>query len=194
MSDPFTDEYKLIDGCLAGRKDSWDAFVERFSKLIYWGIHRTLEGTPFRERADLCSDIFQELFERLVAKDELARLRDAKSVRKFLCVMACRETQDKVKALSRLEKRQVPGEEALVLPGDPSGAAQSRELNDAVCDVLEDLSPRERACVELCILDGKTHREAGETLGLPPDTVSTIVRRTKEKLKAKLTDKGITEF
>ena len=194
MPDPFTDEVKLIDGCLAGRKDSWDAFVDRFSRLIYWGIRRTLAGTPFRNQTDLCNEIFQELFERLVAKEELARLRDAKCVRKFLSVMACRETLDKIKMLSRLEKRQVSAEEGMGLAGDPPGAAQGREVNDAVSEVLEDLSPKERACVELCILDGKTHREAGEVLGLPPDTVSTTLRRTKDKLKAKLTEKGITEF
>jgi len=193
MPGPLSDDQELISACLSGRKDAWDAFVDRFSRLIYWGIRRTLAGTPFVERVDLCGEIFQELFERLVAKDELARLRDAQSVRKFLSVMACRETLDKIKMLSRLEKRQVSGE-FLSAPADPSGTAHGREVNDAVAEVLDDLTPKERACVELCLLDGKTHREAGETLGLPADTVSTVIRRAKEKLKAKLTDKGFTEF
>jgi RNA polymerase sigma-70 factor (ECF subfamily) len=187
------DDRKLIEGCLSGRKDSWDAFVDRFSKLIYWGIRRTLEGTPFRERTDLCGEIFQELFERLVEKDRLSQLRDAQSVRKFLSVMACRHTLDKIKGLSRLEKKQGP-DEGLGLPSDPSGAAHGREVNEAVAEVLEELSAKERACIELCLFDGKTHREAAEALGLAPDTVSTVIRRAKDKLRAKLTDKGITEF
>ena len=153
-----------------------------------------MEGSSFRERGDLCDEIFQELFERLVAKGELARLRDAKSVRKFLSVMACRETLDKIKMLSRFEKRRGTEEEALGTAEDPDKKAHARQVQETVSDVLEDLSPKERNCVELCLLDGKTHREAGEILGLPADTVSTIIRRTKEKLKAKLTERGITEF
>ena len=199
MTDP-----ELISGCVEGKKRSWDEFVRRFSRLIYWSIHRALDASPFGGRADLVEEIFQEVFLRLVQKEELSKLREASSIRKFLTVMACHAAMDKMKSLSRFEKRTLlPSQEAdESRPADEpwTGIAETstdgpvkNEERVILEDVLEELSPKERACFEFHHLDGKTHKEIGEILGLPQDTVSTILRRSKAKLQERLRQKGFLE-
>ncbi|MBI4352559.1 MAG: sigma-70 family RNA polymerase sigma factor [Candidatus Omnitrophica bacterium] len=197
---------ELVAGCIRGEKASWDLFVERFSKLVYWSIQRTLAGGSWKKRTEVIDEIFQEFFKKLLEKETLRKVRQADNVGSFLVVMACRNTLDMLKSLSRREKRMTTlpsgAEEEEVLPEplyavagrDPTNPAEEavlRETGTLMEEVLSQLSTKERACLELHYLDGRTHEEAGLILGLPHDTVSTIIRRTREKLKKKCLEKGL---
>ena len=195
----------LIEGCLKSRKESWDIFVERFSRLIHWSIRKTLEDSSFRGRADLPQEIFQELFVKLLERNELERLRDAESIRKFLSVAACHLTMDKLKKLIRSEKKIAEA----FLPNadedldasewikdeasDPALKAVNQERNLLIAQTLQDLSKKERLCVEWHYLEGKTHKEISEILGLPMDNISSAIRRIRERLKKIFLEKGLLE-
>ena len=197
MSQIFPSDNDLLAGCLEGRKESWDSFVERFSKLIYWGIHKTLEDSSFQGRTELVDEIFQEVFKQLLEPQRLKSLRDLKGLRKFLTVMACHLTMDKIRHLSFFEKKSVSTETDFFEEGslhDPATGAATKERDLIIGEVLGKLPARERACVEFHFLDEKSHREIGEILGMPQDTVSTVIRRTKEKLRADFIRKGIKDL
>ena len=187
---------ELIAGCIEGRKESWDIFVDRFSKLIYWSIHRTLESYSFKERSDLIHDIFQDFFGKFLEKEKLRDLRSASSVRKFLTVMACHATIDKLKALSQDEKKNDLYADIGSQPNsrelDPRHAALADERDLLIAEALEGLSRKERLCIEWHYLEGKTHRETSEILGISQDAVSTILRRTKDKLRKLFLKKGLS--
>lgn len=182
-----SDDAQLLAGCVEGRKDCWDVFVGRFSKLVYWSIYKTFERSPLRQRQDIVDDVFQEVFTKLVEKAELERLRKITGLRKFLSVIAAHTAMDTLRRLEMTEKRHVSLETA---DEDPFPGSMAGAHEDLLGQVLSELNSRERACLELHLLDGKTHREVSLILGLPQDTVSTIVRRTKEKLKKKFLEKG----
>jgi RNA polymerase sigma factor (sigma-70 family) len=199
---------ELVSACLKGDGQSWDEFVGRFSKLVHWSIRKTLEGSSFKSRKELLEDIFQEFFKKWLDRNELARLRDCRSLKKFIAVSACHMAMDKVKELSRLERRETPitagmgAEEenpASILmngcgPSDSGHAAAAHERNQLVESVFLSLSPKERMCVELHYLDGYTHQRIAALLGISQDTVSTVLRRVKEKIRMRLLDKGIADF
>ena len=184
-------DQELIAGCVEGQKESWDLFVDRFSKLIYWSIWRVLDGSSFAGRADLAHEVFQDIFEKLLERNELKKLRQAQGIRKYLTVTACRATIDKVEALGRQERR---FDDLNGLNGSGPGLQViSRERDRLIAQTIEGLSPKDRLCVEWHYVDGKTHREISELLGLPQDTVSSIIRRAKEKLRKIFLEKGILE-
>ena len=185
------DDQELVAGCLRGDRASWEIFVDRFARLVHWSIRRTLENSSFKARQDLCEDIFQEFFRKLLEREELSRLRDASSVRKFLSVGAANLALDKIKIRSRYERSSE--EELASVMGDSGHEAAEREASFLVQETVEELSAKERACMELHYLEGKSHREIGEILKLPQDTVSTVIRRTREKLKQRLIEKGLDE-
>ena len=204
----FTDA-ELVSGCLQGQKDAWNAFVGRFAKLIHWSIRRTLERTPLAGRPDAHDEIFQNVFEKLLRRNELAKLKDSESIRKFLCVMSGRMAADKLKYFLRKSARDLSFDEETAergedqwlsgagvkeVPEDPAQASLTREKNDVIAGVLKRLSPKELACVEFHIFDGKTHNEISRILGFPQDTVSTIIRRAKEKLRKEFSDKGMDQY
>jgi RNA polymerase sigma factor (sigma-70 family) len=193
---PLSDE-ELVAACAAGDKEAWDAFVERFARLVHWSVRRTLEATPFAARQDVSDDVFQEVFRGLLEGGALARLRKAESVRKFLTVIAANRTIDRVKSLSRRERSWRPLEGGPETDGEidapaptpgPAAAAERAEAGRIVERALESLPARERFCLEMHYLEGRTHREIAECLGIPQDTVSTVIRRTRERLKERLGD------
>lgn len=199
------DDAALVAGCLAGNKDAWDIFVRRFSKLVFWSIRRSLSSSAYSGRQDICEDIYQDVFRKLLEPDGLACLRDPKGLHTFLTVMACHATLDRVKGLSRADKKtaadlhaadvdeDVPDASAFLRDGAPGPAesAAAREGAVLIGEALAALSPKERACMEFHYLDAKTHREIAEILGMPQDTVSSVIRRTREKLKNRLLERGL---
>lgn len=183
---------ELIAGCLAGRKESWELFCERFSKLIHWSVRETLSDSSFRDRPDLREDIFQEIFRKLLDREELGRLRQAQSVRKFLAVMACHATMDRMKKLRREEVLRGSDEEALQrLNLDIAEGAASREHREILSGGLATLRPQERAALEFYYLEGLSHRSIGELLGLTEDSIEALIRRTREKMKGLLKERGL---
>lgn len=179
----------LIDGCLSGDKKSWDVFVERFSKLIYWSIRQAFTGSAFHERAELTDEVFQEVFARLLEREELVRLRESKSIRRFLSVMAGNMTLNKVRSIARAEKRMFSIDED-VAPAVTGSTAERNEKDVLVAEVVDALAEREQRCLELHYLDGKTQSQISEILGLPQTTVANVIWRTRERLRARLIEKG----
>lgn len=190
-----TDE-ELIAGCLLGSKDSWDFFCERFSKLIHWSIRRTLDHSSYRGRREILDDIFQDVFKRLLDRNELAKLKEAVSVRKFLSVMASNAAIDRVRILRRHEARcSDPFEEALTGGGfpdpDPAIEAGVNESREILGRILDALKPKERSVLESFYLDGLSHKVIAQRWGISVDGVQALIRRTREKLKQALDEKEL---
>ncbi len=67
-------ERELLSKCLSNDKHAWDEFVQRYTKLIFSLIYRTLEFKGYRIEKDLVSDLHQDVF-LSVLKDDYAKLR-----------------------------------------------------------------------------------------------------------------------
>lgn len=59
-------DLEFIQGCVSGNKQSWNEFMERYSRLIYKYIHSVLNAKGFTPAQDYIDDIFQELFKSLI--------------------------------------------------------------------------------------------------------------------------------
>ena len=55
-------ESELIKRCLNKDKKAWGEFVDKYSRLVYWAIHKKMATTRFNcQQADI-EDIFQDVF------------------------------------------------------------------------------------------------------------------------------------
>lgn len=185
---------ELIQGCLERRPGYWDLFVERYGRLVRWAVMRTLSraGGAMAER--LGADVFQEVFRRLLEKEELHKLRSSGSLRTYLVVLATRTALDALRSSIRQERRnpdppERPQGDAGLAP-EASAAVLDAERSAVMRELLEMLPYRERACLELHFVHERTHREIALILGIPQDTVSTVIRRTRERLQQLLRKKG----
>ncbi len=189
-------DQEIVDGCIAQEKEAWDAFVNRFSPVIYSAVKGTLNRSVLAARNELLHDAFQEVFSRLLEKELLSTLKNLNQIDGYLRIVACRITLDKIKAVVRAETKQCGVEETdseLLQSGQEAGGNENlkNEQKDIVEKILSALNPKHRACIELHYMDGKTHEEISTLLGFPLSTVSTIIRRTKEKLRELFSHRGL---
>jgi RNA polymerase sigma-70 factor (ECF subfamily) len=74
---------------------------------------------------------------------------------------------------------------------DPADEAARRDLRRVLDDELSRLPEKYRVPVVLCYLEGRTQEEAARRLGCPRKTVTTRLARACERLKARLTRRGV---
>ncbi len=188
------DDAELIQRCLEGRKGAWDEFVDRYSRLVYWSIWKILENQHAPSKEELCREVFQDFFEKVLERARLERLRRAGNLKSYIRSMVCHLVFDRLRQSSRQASLESSVDFADLEASGPDGgeALLAEETKGTLTFVMETLSAKERACVELCYIDDRTHREIGLLLHMPQDTVSTILRRTKERLRQALEEKGIS--
>ena len=133
-----------------------------------------LGGAP-----DEADDVAQDAF--LTAWSSLRSLKDPAAVRAWLCGIAWRKAQDRIRSRRRAATR-----DALWLEttGGPAGVHPRDRV--ALAAAMAELSPEARACVALCLADGWSHSEAAAALGLPPGTVKSHIARGRARLLSAL--------
>lgn len=202
---------KLLESCIKKDKDAWDAFVEKYSKLILWAIRDRLIRFRYDFSDGDVEDIHQEVFVSLWSDNRLAQIKDRRKVAGWIVMVAGNAAIDYFRRM----KRQMPPnavslfEETIVseegegkiladlLPAQTANPGREFHLNEfrrMLETELDLLEPKKRIIVKLNLINGMKHREISEALNLPIDTVSAIIARTKEKLKEILKQKGIENF
>ncbi len=71
------DELEFILSCVKGDKQSWDKFVDKYSRLIYNYIYNILSTKGYTFSQQHIHDIFQEIFYSLI-KDNFKKLKSFK--------------------------------------------------------------------------------------------------------------------
>jgi len=74
---------------------------------------------------------------------------------------------------------------------DPYDALVDNELAAFINEFIKRLPQRERMILTLNFFYGKKHREITQMLKIPANTVSTIIKRTKDLLRKELNKKGL---
>lgn len=190
MGDP------LIQACLKGSPGAWNLFIEEYSRLIYWCIHRVLVKYKLPDQEALVKEIFQDVFQRLSDPSELARLLEVKNIKLYLSAVAAHSSIDYMKSRLRYEKRYAPLEvqdpDSLTAP-DALRPVFESDIRQVLEHFLSSLPGRDRLCLELFYLEKHSHAEIADILNVPLDTASSAIRRAREKLKALLKEKGIDQ-
>lgn len=187
QADTLSDE-EILSGCHAGRESAFQQFIDRFSGLVHWSVWKYTEGLNSSEREEVGREVFQDFFLQLVDKRLLGSLKEVSRLRKFIVVTVTHMTQNKLRQRRRLTAWERPlddgmsGCEAEVHIQDDLKARQLDLLND----VMEELSPKEKAILDFCYGEGMTHEDIGILLAISKDTVSTVIRRSKEKIRKKM--------
>ncbi len=122
----------------------------------------------------------------------LEKLAGVANIPKYLQVTAANLLSERFRRSGIVEKFEIT-EEGSDSEAPETDGAVSAERRGILESVLGSLKPNERKCLELHYLEGHTHKEIAGLLGLPQDTVSTLIRRTKEKLKERLRARGMEE-
>lgn len=185
--------HKIIEGCLSKDKKSWDIFVQKYSKLIYWAIRKRLAVSSFESSQDDIDCIFQEVFVSILNGGKLFQLKDIKIIATWLAVIASNKTVDFMRRKIKEDKRFVV--EMPVLKDDKfEEELYKRDLLNVLGNIIDTLSVKEKIVISLNLIEGRTHKEIAEITAMPVNTVSTIIARTKEKVKKGLEKMGLKDL
>jgi RNA polymerase sigma factor (sigma-70 family) len=133
-------------------------------------------------------DAFQATFLVLVRK--AGALGAPESVANWLHGVAHRTA---LKARVEAAKRQHREQEAAAMPAtSATDDLVWRDLRPVLDEEIQRLPARYRAPFVLCHLEGKTNEEAAHLLGCPKGTVLSRLSRARERLRARLTKRGVT--
>lgn len=184
---------ELIRLCIAGDEKGWSVFVERFARLVRWAIRVKISQSLVSVNEYEIDEILQQIFVDIWKKNKLKNLNNPESISSWLVVIAQNATVDFIRSKIRLPATQAEDlmEEAIPASTDnPRTEAEDDQLYKTVEELIELLPLRERRIITLELFYDLRHREIANIMGMPINTVSTIVARIKQELKEKLLKRG----
>ena len=183
-------ETELIKLCLKRDDLAWGIFIERYSKLVYWAVRKRLSTSGFQYDEGDIEDIFQEVFLTVLKGEKLRQIKDAKFIPGWLAMVASNKTVDFMRQKVRREQKLVVDSETFK---DYSFEQDllNQDLLTVIKEIINTLSDKERIIISLNLLEERTHSEIAYILKIPVNTVSTVVARTKEKLREGLRERGV---
>ncbi len=188
-------DQSLVARCINGDRLAWDKFVERFSRLILWAIKEKLRHTNFHYAQQDVEDIFQNVFCLLWEKEKLQQIRNKEKISGWLAMVAanCAVNYFRNKREGLLRKELLPER---VHSSDCSAGEiiDQQKLHSILEQIFSYLPTRERIIFKLNYLYDKTHQEIGKILKMPQSSISSIIKRTKQRLKEELNRQGWEDF
>lgn len=194
------DDLEFVQRCVQGDRQSWEEFVEKYSRLIYNYIHSISETKSSPLTQENINDIFQEIFLSLVA-DNFKKLRSFKakngcSLASWLRVIAINSTIDYIRtaktAVSIDEEVENAPSLKDVLADESVSASESLVMKEklrSLKDCIEKLEVQDKYFLELYINMGFSLEEIKDSLRVSRGSVdmrkSRIIDRLRDCFKGK---------
>jgi RNA polymerase sigma factor (sigma-70 family) len=172
----------LLERFIARREEvAFAGLVRRHGPMVLSVCRRVLHHAQDAE------DAFQATF--LVLARKAASIRKRDSLGSWLHGVAYHLA---VKARDRgWRRRRHENRAGESRPGQSPAADAWRELQGILDEELRRLPEKYRAPLVLCYLQGQTHEEAALQLGWPVDTVKTRLSRARQRLRVRLSGRGL---
>ena len=166
-----------LDACVQGDGNAWRVFVERFARVIFAAVRRTLAP---RGRGEDTEDVAQDVFVRLVRND-FGLLRSYDPARSSLATWLTLVARSV--AIDHLRHKRV---ETLPLADTdtPTPAAHADEASRTDLEIPENLlSPRQKLVLRLLFERGMTVPGAARLLRVQPQTIRSTKHKAIDRLR-----------
>jgi len=160
---------------------AFEALLRRHGPMVLAVCRRVLNDVHAAE------DAFQATF--IVLARKAGSLRRQGTVAGWLYTVAHRCALRAKSAAARRRERE--GQVRPMPPDEPSDDLEWRELRPVLDDEVSRLPDPYRTAFVLCHLEGKTNEEAARALGCPTGTVLSRLSRARERLRDRLTRRGV---
>jgi RNA polymerase sigma factor (sigma-70 family) len=167
---------EIIHGCKKGNRKAQQELFRKFSARMF-GV--CLRYSPSREDAeDLLHDGFVKVF------DKIGSFKAESSLETWMSRVFVNE------AISRIRKNKTRGGDWLTLDESHYNSADDEDdeveadLNvEEVMDAVQRLPDKYRLIINLYAIEGKTHREIAELLGIVPGASKSQLSRARAMLR-----------
>jgi RNA polymerase sigma factor (sigma-70 family) len=187
----------IVEGCINKDLICWDALISKYSRLIYISIEKRLKKYGFTLPPHDIEDIRQNVLAAIWKEDKLKDVSSREDISYWFSIVAGNaamaymrkpETRNANKTLS-LDKTKDDKNAYDILasatPG-PDGHILRDEMEEKIDKAICGLSSKEKIIIKLTLFHEKKQHEIAEMTGLPEGTVSSCIKRAKDKLKGHL--------
>jgi RNA polymerase sigma factor (sigma-70 family) len=172
----------LLERFLESRDDlAFEVLLWRHGPMVLGVCRRVLH------HAQDVEDAFQATFLALVQKGGSIGRRE--SVASWLYKVAYRVALRARAAAAKRARREHPVYDARA--AEPADEVLRNDLRSVLDEEVNRLPARYRVPFVLCYLQGKTHQQAARELGCPPGTVSYRLAWARQRLRVRLTRRGL---
>ncbi|MFC1699629.1 RNA polymerase sigma factor [Candidatus Omnitrophota bacterium] len=184
----------LVEQCLGRNRRAWQRFVEKFGSLVFWAIKDTLQRKGFEFNRQDIEEVFQDVFVLLWEKGKLEQIKNRNQISAWLAMVAANRTLNYLRK-KRVNHINIESQDQGSLAGnsDINHDLEAAESQTLLAQAFSSLEPKEIITLKLSYFFNKTHQEIAEILKMPTNSISSIVRRSKDKLKQSLTEQGFLE-
>jgi len=179
----------LLDKCIGGEASAWEEFIRRYRRNIEDAVrhtlHRCLGRVPSHDLENVMQDVYARLYEHGCRR--LRSFNGQCPVALWLKTLAIRIALNYVtseKRRGRFGGGALDGTPVYAPPGtgDLSHAIQREELS-RIPGLLDHLDAVERTAIQFFYFDGLTYRQMSSLLGIPVQTLGSILTRARAKLR-----------
>ena len=199
MTDQRTDN-ELIKRCLHnGDREAWEAFVRRYSRLIWNSIHKTFHSYSFQYTEEDIEDIYSTLFLSLVENDfkKMRQFRGENScaVSTWLTIITVRLTIDYMRKDKRHHVLKSNQEDKAVWESIPDSKyrvdklIEEKQMDESLKKSMAALSPRDELICDLLYNKGFSPEDTAKMLGLSVSAVYTRKHRIIGKIQKNIKDR-----
>jgi RNA polymerase sigma factor (sigma-70 family) len=183
MSDgQLLDRFALRRGRGEAAEVAFSALVERHGPMVL-RVCRSALGDEHDAQ-----DAFQATF--LILARKAGSIRQKESASSWLQGVARRVASCSRRASSRRRRKEQYAASRADATREPISGPEP-DVRPVILEELHRLAESDRLALELCELEGLSHQEAADRLGWPLGTVKTRVRRAKDRLRIRLTRRGL---
>ena len=161
-----------------GDRDAFGELVQKYKQQIYFVAYRM---TNNHTDAD---DLSQEAF--IKAYESICNFQEKSSFFTWLYRIIMNITINHLKKMGRRQIFTLDENISIEDISNPEKIAESRQLNEEITKAINSLPLKQKAVVELALLEGLPHREIAQILGCREKTVSWRLFQARNKLKEKL--------
>ncbi|MCX5685868.1 MAG: sigma-70 family RNA polymerase sigma factor [Candidatus Omnitrophica bacterium] len=190
-------DISLVEGCIERDLVSWSALVKKYSHLIAVSIDNRLRKYGFNLPREDVEDIRQEVLKSLWKGEKFRLVRNRRDISYWLSIVAGNEAiqymrkirgMDEPRLISTFENLGENSVEELIESGraSPPEELERRDIAKRIESEINSLPSKEKLVMKLNILYDKKYDEIADILNMPAGTVSSYIKRAKEKLKKKL--------
>lgn len=170
----------LLQALQLGNHAAFEILYNRYSKKLYWNLLRMIKD---RDQAE---EILQELFVKVWEKR--TQISEEYSFQGYLRFVAKNMVTDYYRKLARMYKAE---QELKLTNTEYSNSTEesvfSRETTVLLQSAINTLPEQRRIAFNLCKIEGKSHKEAAEIMGISPNTVHNHLVKATQTIKATLT-------
>jgi RNA polymerase sigma-70 factor (ECF subfamily) len=183
------DDDRALLARVAGRdRGAFEALYERYFRRLFGFVFK------ITRRGDLVEEIVQETL--LVVWRDATRFDGRSRVSTWILGIAYRRA---LKVLSGESHRQAREERVASEAPPPAARPEAearlfaRERADAIWRALAELSPEQRAVVDLTFYEGCSYGEIATVVGCPVNTVKTRMFHARRRLRELLPELGVAD-